>query len=432
MTPSTNTNIVERYVPPRPTDVPPGPLAPHARAFLAGMERDGYGSHSLSLYRRAFDRLDYLLVRDRVPLGELTADAAAGMIETNWNVPRKQHMVYAVRRLVERLREQGVTRPVDAPTHHDIARGELMAEFADFLRRQRGQGDETIAGVTRIADRFLDHCFGAKGDRIGDLTGEHVASYLASLAERVPPYRDKTPPSHLRTFLVFLFRTKRTRTNLSLCVPKVAQRFAARLPRYVGPEEIERVVNAVPKGSKTPLRSRALLLLMARLGLRAPEARAITLDDIDWREGTLLVRGKGDRHDRMPIPPDVGAAVADYIRCERQGHARALFLSSKAPYGPLTDNGYVNETIKAAFRAAGVQRPSGYVGAAVLRHSLATNLLRSGASLEEVGDVLRHRTRAATMIYAKTDLEGLRSVAGSWPTEPSAAPVSSNDGEAAR
>ena len=158
-----------------------------------------------------------------------------------------------------------------------------------------------------------------------------------------------------------------------------------------------------------------MLLMMARLGLRAPEVIAIQLDDVDWRAGELLVRGKGQRHDRLPVPPDVGEAIAAYIRQERVSGSRTLFVSLRAPNGPFKDGQVINTILQDAFAATGVTPPGPYVGSHVLRHSLATNMVRNGASLAEIGDMLRHRSRASTMIYAKLDIDGLRSIAKPWP-----------------
>ena len=135
----------------------------------------------------------------------------------------------------------------------------------------------------------------------------------------------------------------------------------------------------------------------------------------DWRAGELLVRGKGQRHDRLPIPSDVGEAIAAYIRQERVSASRTLFVSLWAPHGPFKGGQIVNAILKDAFAATGVTPPGPYVGSHVLRHSLATNMIRSGASLAEIGDMLRHRSRASTMIYAKLDIDGLRTIARPWP-----------------
>ena len=179
--------------------------------------------------------------------------------------------------------------------------------------------------------------------------------------------------------------------------------------------QVETVLAAVRTEEPYGRRNHAMVLLQARLGLRASEVVAMRLDDIDWRAGELIVRGKGKNHDRVPIPPDVGEALAAYIRHDRASTSRALFVTARAPHGPFKDGQVLNTILRAAFNRTGMKPPCRYVGSHVLRHSLATNLVRQGASLAELGDMLRHRSRATTMIYAKLDIEGLRSIAQPWP-----------------
>jgi integrase/recombinase XerD len=158
-----------------------------------------------------------------------------------------------------------------------------------------------------------------------------------------------------------------------------------------------------------------MILLLARLGLRPPEVIAMQIDDIDWRSGEILVRGKGDRHDRLPLLPDVGAALADYIRLDRVTTSRALFVTERPPHRPFAGSQILNAILRDAFARTGLKPPAPYVGSHILRHSLATNLVRRGASLEEISDTLRHRSRSTTMLYARLDLDGLRSIAPPWP-----------------
>jgi site-specific recombinase XerD len=200
-------------------------------------------------------------------------------------------------------------------------------------------------------------------------------------------------------------------------VPSVAQHYNARLPRHLTPGQVETLLAAVRAEEPNARRNHAMVLLLARLGLRGPEVVAMQLDDIDWRAGELVVRGRGKNHDRVPLPSDVGAALADYIRQDRTSTSRTLFVSSRPPHRPFKDSQVLNTILKAAFRRTGMAPSCQYVGSHVLRHSLATNLVRQGASLTEVGDMLRHRSRASTLIYAKLDIDGLRSLAQPWPAE---------------
>ena len=161
-------------------------------------------------------------------------------------------------------------------------------------------------------------------------------------------------------------------------------------------------------------RDYAILLLQARLGLRATEIVALRLDDIDWRAGEILVRGKGQFHDRLPLPHDVGAALAAYLR-ERQASTRHAFVRATGTPLPFTDGQAINAVLRRALERTGVRMPGKWIGSHVFRHSLATAMIRRGASLAEIGDFLRHRSADTTTIYAKLDVQGLRSIAKPWP-----------------
>ena len=240
---------------------------------------------------------------------------------------------------------------------------------------------------------------------------------MQHLVSRGKPFRDKTPPTHLRNFFRFLFKSEKTNVNLTTTVPRVAQRYAPSLPRHLTPEQVETLIAAVRTDTAMGRRNYAMVLLLARLGLRAAEVIAIRIDDIDWRAGELLVRGKGQRHDRLPLPKDVGEALANYLRGDRVTTSRALFVTQRAPLAkPLSMRRSCNLVLKLMLsERTKLKPPTRYVGSHILRHSLATNMVRRGASLEEIGDVLRHRSRQSTMIYAKLDVEGLRSIAPEWP-----------------
>ena len=228
--------------------------------------------------------------------------------------------------------------------------------------------------------------------------------------------RDKTVATHVRTFLQYLFGSGATATNLALSLPKAAKRWGARLPRHLSLEGVEAVLTCVRDNPRHGARDYAMLLIMARLGLRAAEVIAIQLDDIDWRAADLLVRGKGKFHDRVPISAEVGEALSRYLREERgPASCRTLFVTHRAPHRPFRDSQIVNTVLKDALKATGQKPVTPYVGSHLLRHSLATQLVNTGASLDEVGDVLRHRSRSSTMIYARLDIDALRSLAMPWP-----------------
>src|ERR1035437_4383064 len=193
-------------------------------------------------------------------------------------------------------------------THRPLDRAELKQEYETYLRRQRGLSERTIFHSWRIADRFLEFRFGGEAGDLSRITSADIVGFLQRVTTRTPPLRDKTLSSHLRNFFRYLFKASKTTANLALGIPSVAQRYGARLPRHLTTEQVDVLVSAVRTRG---CRDYAMVLLLARLGLRAPEVIAMQLDDIDWRSGEIIVRGKGNRHDRVPLPPDVGGALAD-------------------------------------------------------------------------------------------------------------------------
>jgi site-specific recombinase XerD len=397
--PSQSADCLDRYLP----------------SFESRLAERNYKPGTIKTYRVLVRRLASFMEAGGITPECLTADLAARLVrgeERHRNEPNKCQNI--ARRFSEHLIDLGVV-PAPVPTAQQIARAEVREGYEDYLHRQRGLSQRTIFHAWRFADRFLDHRFGNADIDLTAITVGDVIAFLQHLLSRKAPFRDKTAATHLRSFFQYLFKSGVTASNLALSVPKVAQRRDVRLPRHLAPDQVETVLASVRGNPKHGRRDYAMLLLMARLGLRAPEVIAIQLDDIDWRAGELLVRGKGQLHDRVPLPPDVGEALAGYVRYDRISTSRSLFVTLRAPNGPFIGGQVVNAILKDAFAATGVKPPSPYVGSHVLRHSLATNMVRKGASLAEVSDVLRHRSRSSTMIYAKLDTDGLRSIARPWP-----------------
>jgi site-specific recombinase XerD len=223
--------------------------------------------------------------------------------------------------------------------------------------------------------------------------------------------RAKLLGTALRSLFRFLFREQVTRLDLTPAVLSVANWRYSSVPRHLDATEVERVIAAV---SSEP-RDHAIVLLLARLGLRALEVVMLELSDFDWRAAEITVPGKGAVRDRLPLPSDVGHALATYLRDTRpRSSCRRVFLCSRAPYGPFSGSSVVSTVVARALRRTGIDDPPSH-GAHLLRHSLATTLLTVGASMSEIGEVLRHRSPTTTEIYAKVDLAGLRTLAQAWP-----------------
>ncbi|MGE0236415.1 tyrosine-type recombinase/integrase [Methylocystis sp.] len=391
-------------------------LDPYFVSFEKSLSSKNYKPATLENYRYLLRRFGRLLEPEGIQPSALTPDLAVEFGRRLPATPKSQIKIPNLARLfVPHLIELGVAkRPLLTPAQAE--RHELLGNFESYLLRQRGLSPRSVYHVLRFADRFLDHRFGDHMIDLPALNARDVVSFMEYLLARKRPFRDKTPATHLRSFFQYLFAQGLTNTNLSLCVPRAHKPWGARLPRHLSPDEVETVLASVRANPRRGARDYAMLLLMARLRLRALEVMAIQLDDIDWRAGELLVRGKGQRHDRLPIPTDVGEAISKYLREDRtSATTRTLFVTLRAPNRSFKDSQVVNDILKEAFAATGVKPPTPYVGSHVLRHSLATNMVRAGASLEEIGDLLRHRSRATTMIYAKLYTDGLRSIAQPWP-----------------
>jgi site-specific recombinase XerD len=387
---------------------------PHLDSFAASFAAANYKAATITTYRSIIRKLGQVMDAEGVEPSALTLDQAERLGRM---VPRKQGQTICphnlARRFATHLINIGVAQPVPL-TEAQVARAALLADFETYLVKQRGLSPRSIPHTIGFARRFLDYRFGEALIDPGRLRPADAIGFMELVLASAR--RDKTVATHVRIFLQYLFGCGATATNLALSVPKTAKRWGARLPRHLSPDGVEAVLASVLDNQRHGARDYAMLLLMARLGLRAAEVIAIQLDDIDWRAGELMVRGKGKLHDRLPITVEVGDALSHYLREERgPATCRTTFVTHRAPHRPFKDGQIVNSILKDALKATGQKPVTPYVGSHLLRHSLATQLVNTGASLDEVGDVLRHRSRRSTMIYARLDIDGLRSIAQPWP-----------------
>jgi site-specific recombinase XerD len=221
----------------------------------------------------------------------------------------------------------------------------------------------------------------------------------------------------LRSFLRFLHAQGEVRNDLTAAIPTVRRWTQPGIPRTLAPAEVNRVLDAPDPATATGRRDYAILLLLARLGLRSSEVLGLELGDLRWRSGEMLIRGKGSRQDLLPLPADVGAAIARYLRRDRRVRAtRRVFLRTIAPRVPLTGPASIGHIVRRAMAKAGVERPM-QIAAHLFRHTLASRMLQQGAHLREISQVLRHRALVSTEIYAKIDMGALREVVRPWPAK---------------
>jgi site-specific recombinase XerD len=289
---------------------------------------------------------------------------------------------------------------------------EVLAAYAEFLRVERRLAPLTVRTRRDVISRFLR--FRAQqraGLALSALSASDVHAFVVHEGERLAVSSTRTAIESLRCFLRFLFVTGVTATDLSGAAPSVAGYRHTGPPRIVDAATVRALLEACDRNTVTGRRDYAVLLFMVRMGLRAIEVARLRLDDIDWRAGEITVIGKGGYRDQLPLLPDVGEAVVDYLRQGRPAWPiREVFLRALPPPGPLGRNGVVMVPREASQRA-GVP----IVGAHRLRHTAATSLLRAGASLREVGQVLRHHSDQQTALYALVDVAALSRVVRPWP-----------------
>ena len=296
-----------------------------------------------------------------------------------------------------------------------VSVSDLIVEFGGWLDRQRGLAPITIHNYCQHAGQFLAALPQPTQVSVSLLDAGTVTAFMVEYCRDRNTNSAKSMVRSVRSFLRFAHATGRTSTGLWSAVPSSSGWHLASLPRSVPAADLEHLVAVASRSrfTATDLRDYAILLLLARLGLRGGEVLNMVLEDLDWERGELVVRGKGPRLERLPLPADVGAAVARYLYEVRPPCAtRRVFVRMMAPYQDLEQSA-VCCVVRRALARAGLDPEC--KGAHLLRHSLATNLLRRGASLSEIGQLLRHRQPTTTQIYAKVDIEALRVIALPWP-----------------
>ena len=302
-----------------------------------------------------------------------------------------------------------------APCTDSTPQEQIFAEFDNYLQRERGLSPKSIVRHLPIIRQFLREVCPAGASDLGEIRQEAVIAYIERHARDRSPSSGKAMCTSLRTFLRYLHHQGLNLLALAGCVPSIRRWTMASLPSHLSAAQVHKVLDGCDRATAMGRRNYAILMMLAKLGLRADEVATLTLDDIDWRAGEMLLSAKGRQRARMPIPPDVGAAVVAYLRDGRpKSPCRRLFLRTLAPRVGFSSGGAITWIAKTGLERAGIHGCAHH-GAHVFRHSLATELLRSGATLSEIGQLLRHESHDTTRIYAKVDIDTLRTLSLPWP-----------------
>jgi site-specific recombinase XerD len=391
-----------------------GPLAPHVEGFAAQLSRKGYAQITVRAKCNVLADLSRWLERRRLTLAALDEDRLTQFLATLRHGEKKRRGDSATgQQLLEYLRGRDEIAAAAQKIDRTPAAC-LTGDFAEFLHSERGLSRPTLISYLPIVRRFLDERFGREALHLELLRPQDLHGFILREVLRISRSHGKRVITALRSFLRFLLQRGAIQTDLARTLPGVASWRLSHLPKSLPPEQVEQLLACCDRSTPTGKRDYAILLLLARLGLRGGEVLAMTLEDLDWERGEIVVRGKGQRLERLPLPEDVGAALACYLCEVRPACAtRRVFIRMKAPLQGLAGPVAVCCIVRRALQRAGLNPE--FKGAHLLRHSLATNLLHRGASLGEIGQLLRHQQPTTTQIYAKVDIAALRGIALAWP-----------------
>lgn len=385
----------------------------HVKEFLGTLEAAGYEETTWLDKGRMITSFIRWAEAARLAVAELDQTHMEEFLVRPARRRRKRgnHERTAVQQFLAHLQTVGVVQPCRSakPSSSEL----LVEKYLDHLRTVRGLRPRSLDVYVPFVRAFA--IAQRLPERVDALDASSIRGYVLDHARRRSVSFVKLMTAALRSFLRFFFLDGATVTDLSKAIPPVRRWQFASIPQLLTTDEVERVLAATDRASARGLRARAMLLLLARLGMRAGEVAALKLDDIRWESGEIVVRGKGRREDRLPLLNDVGQALALYLRKARgSSTSRQVFLRSIAPHVGLSGPTAVCLVAREAVRRAGLL-PTGRVGAHVFRHSLATRMIGRGASLAEISQVLRHRSIVSTQVYAKVELDALRGVALPWP-----------------
>ena len=388
-----------------------GPLEPFLDSFASLLANQGYTRSSIKDKIRLVARFSKWLHQQHLEVNELNDQWIEKFIRYNGRKgPVRRGDFAALRLLLEYLGRTDDTShlPNEDCTLHRIENG-----FAQYLSQERGLSPATLARYIPMVRYFLIDRFPTGAIQIDRLTPADVTTFLLCYAQTVKRKTAKLMVTSLRAFFRYLCLCGEIATDLAEFVPTVSDWRLANLPKSLEPQQIESLLTSCDQNNKVGQRDYTILLLLTRLGLRAGEIATMTLDDIHWEVGEFTVRGKGPRTDRLPIPRDVGEALVTYLKQGRPAcSTRRVFIRARAPYQGFSSSVAACNIVQRALLRAKIHPPS--KGAHLLRHSLATHMLRKGASLTEIGEIMRHTSISTTEIYTKVDMAALRSLALPW------------------
>lgn len=397
------------------SQIPLGPLAAHIGSFADFISAQGYALYSTRRQVRLAANFSEWLNLKGIELHRISSDHPKRYLRDRARQAKPcLGDAAALTHLIDFLRGEGVI-PAEEVSAPQLTPAEYLTQaYGQHLREARALVEATIVNYVPFISHFLEERFGDGPVTLSDLSARDVVSFVQRQAPQLHRKRAKLMTSALRSFLKYAHYRGEVLLDLAAAVPVVPNWSMPSIPRAISPDQAKQLLDSIDQHSAIGRRDYAILLLLARLGLRSSEVAFLELDAIDWNAGTFNVRTKSGMRNEFPLPFAVGKAIAAYLRNGRPMSAcRRVFLRAKAPICGFRDASAIGSIVRHALKHAGIKAAT--YGTHQFRHGLATEMLRQGASLSEIGDVLGHRHPQTTMIYTKVDLEALRTLALPWP-----------------
>jgi site-specific recombinase XerD len=392
-----------------------GPLAAHIASFAKSVSDQGYCLYSLKRHVRMAAGFSRWLKQRGVAVRSICIDHPVQYLRY-----RSRHVRIcegdhaALTHLIDFLRRDGVIPAEKISAGRLTAVERCTQAYEQYLRETRALARVTIINYVPFIRNFLTDCYGDGRITLSRLRAGDVVKFVQRQVPRLQRKRAKLMTAALRSFLYYARYCGDVTLDLAAAVPVVPNWSMTSIPRGIAADQVRQLLISIDRSTAIGRRDYAILLLLARLGLRSGEVASLELDDIDWGAGQLTVRGKSGQRNKLPLPTEVGKAIVAYLRRGRPHSAcRRVFLRAKAPIGGFRGQCGIGSIVRHSLQRAGINAPT--TGAHQFRHGLATEMLRQGASLSEIGDLLGHRHPETTKIYTKVDLNALRTLALPWP-----------------
>jgi site-specific recombinase XerD len=391
-----------------------GPLNEHLDGYATVVAAQGYAPNSIRSQIVVISDLSRWLQQKHIEVPSLDSNVVDRFLKTRGRQGEiRRGDARALNRFLALLRQTGVVKP-DRERTIESPRQRVINGYQHYLLQERRLSLATPHNYVPVIDQFLSERFPGQVLNLSAIRAVDITGFVRRHAHQLSPGRAALMVTALRSFFRYLLHRGDVPTDLAACVPAVPKWTFSDLPKFLSADSVQRVLDGCDRRTRIGRRNYAILLLLARLGLRAGEVVGLNLEDIDWKEGLIAIRGKGGKSVLLPLPVDVGEAIAAYLRRDRpRCSVRRVFIRHRAPLIGFRNSLAVCTLVMRALKQAGVE--SAHTGAHVFRHSLATNLLREGCSLDEIGELLRHQSPNTTAIYAKVDLTALRTLALPWP-----------------